>query len=170
MRRRALLAAMATLPLAGCGFQPLYGRARAVTPVGDSLNAVAIATIQDRSGQVLRNLLIDRMHIGGTPPVAPYLLSVALRERVIDLGIRKDAVATRGQIRFTASYALTRRVDGASLLSAGARSTASYNILPSEFGTTVTAEDARRRGLEVLANDIVTRLSAYFGRTDGPLG
>ncbi|MEC7397360.1 MAG: hypothetical protein VX639_09450, partial [Pseudomonadota bacterium] len=51
------LAVMATL--AGCGFRPLYGGSENAA-INSQLGAIRIATIEDRVGQKIHNLLLDR--------------------------------------------------------------------------------------------------------------
>ncbi len=169
IRCRAMLALLVVIGLAGCGFTPVYApEATALTgggriaPVQDQFALVHVDYIPDRNGQVLRNHLIDRLSLGAPREGSAYLLQIGLNERVIDLGIRKDAVATRAQIRYFSHYKLVQRNTGETLVSGQLRSTASYNILDSEFGTFVTADDARDRGLRDLGEQLVTRLALYF--------
>ncbi|MCM0018644.1 MAG: hypothetical protein NBV67_01485, partial [Tagaea sp.] len=76
--RRALSAALAAaFVLAGCGFEPLH-RTTARGSAADSLAAIRIDPIADRSGQILRNYLLDRLSPRGTPARPDYVLRVRL--------------------------------------------------------------------------------------------
>ncbi|MFM8988614.1 MAG: hypothetical protein ACKOUS_02890, partial [Alphaproteobacteria bacterium] len=58
-RRTALLLLAGALPvLAGCGFSPLYGRSEGGA-VAEELAKIRVLPIANRSGQVLRNHLLD---------------------------------------------------------------------------------------------------------------
>ena len=160
--------------VSGCGFKPVYGvhnRGDATAEqrkVSDQLAQVGVVTLPNRNGQVLRNLLIDRLYAGAPNAHFDYQVEVDLKETVIDLGIRRDAVATRGQIRYYAAWRLVDRETAQPLFSAEARSTSSYNILDSEFATLVSEDDARERGLRALSEQIVARLALYFQHNDAP--
>ena len=71
--RRAALSLLATLgaTLAGCNVRPLYGSsgASAGSPaVRDDLAAIDVQVIADRSGQILRGLLVQALSPDGRPP------------------------------------------------------------------------------------------------------
>lgn len=163
-RRRVLAAGLAAAGIAalgGCGFQPVYGRR---APVAAQLNEVAIALIPDRSGQRLRNLLIDRFYIRGRPAEPAYRLDIALAAVEERLGIQKDATATRAQLWMTAAYRLIDQVGDRIVLETQSRALVSYNLLTDPYATLVSRQDAFERGLVQLADDITSRLSLYFTR------
>jgi LPS-assembly lipoprotein len=78
-----------TAILSGCGFKPLYGTAGG-RDIPAELAKVEILPISDRSGQILRNGLIDKMNPGGRPTGAKYKLLVTFKIHKHNLGIRKD--------------------------------------------------------------------------------
>ena len=151
----------AVLTVSGCGFRPMYG---AAAPADERLNQVDILLIPDRSGQQLRNYLIDRMYLNGRPERPDYRLAVSLAERQLDLGIQKDATATRSQLIISASYALYSNADGRQLLGGSLRQLSSYNVLPSEYATLVAEQDARERSLRAVGDDIIQRLTVFFNQ------
>ena len=55
---------IATIIVAACGFQPLYGSSQGVLSgaVVENLAAVRITAIPDRVGQIVRNDLLDRLN------------------------------------------------------------------------------------------------------------
>lgn len=159
------LALVSALILAGCGFQPIHGeRSAASSP---ALAAIDIGLIPDRSGQMLRNELLQKMHPRGGISPAQFSLSVTLSESLQDLAIRKDEVATRANLIMIATFAVTARGDGKPAFTGSARSVNSYNILTSDFATLSAREDARRRAVGQLASSITQRLSVWLVQAGG---
>lgn len=153
---------VALLMLAGCGFQPVYGDlGSSQSSVAAELNRVAIANIPDRQGQVLRNRLIDRFYHAGRPKDPAYTLTVALRSYEVDLGIQKDATASRRQYDLYADYVLTDKT-GTELHKGTARSIVSYNKLSAQYGTLASRENAVERALQEVGEQITNRVSLYF--------
>lgn len=158
--------------LSACGFKPLYNTANQtdlkngqVTP----FTQIAIPNIPDRSGQYLRNKLLDQMG-GGAQNNDRYELRVsALREQITRLGIRKDASATRAQMLISTTLQLYDRYTGEIVLTRPLRATNSYNILNSQYTTQVSETYARERTLDSLADDIIRQIALFFNRTtDSP--
>jgi len=164
----AIVLAGALSVLAGCGFQPLYGKPGGASGIGatDQLAAVRVAPLPDRAGQQMHNLLRDRLNPQGQPIRPRYLLEVRLHELRENLGIRVDETATRANLTVVASFALRESGTGELLYRSDARSTNSFNILTSQFATDVAENDARERALRELADSIRTRLGIYFSRRD----
>lgn len=161
----AVLAVFLSLGLAGCGLRPVYGGGSDST-VASALNTVEISNIPDRSGQKLRNELIDRFYSDGRPADARYTLAVSgPKEVVFGIGIAKDATTTRGQMRVSTQFSLTDNFNpGVVLLHRTMTATVSYNTLGSQYTTLVTEEDARGQALRDLSDQIVTQLELYFTR------
>ena len=167
-----LLAAAALVALAGCGFKPLYGENGATGSPGVQswLSQVSINPIRSRTGQILRNELIDRMNPRGQPGGgASYSLVIRLNATKQELGIRRDETATRANLILTANFEMTERSSGAVILRGISRSITSYNILDNEYSTLVAERNAQARGADQLAQDITTRLALYFNRTKRPV-
>ncbi len=167
--RAALFAAVLVLLLSACGFRPMYGDLAAdsagSTVMYDAFSQVAVGNIPDREGQYLRNLLLDRLYVSGTPAAPAYKLSVGrIRERLRDLDITKSADATRGQLILRSRITLVDTQSGETVLDRDLRAVTSYNILSSQFTTRVSEENARKNALADLARQIETQLSLYFQR------
>ncbi len=160
-RAIALIAAGAAL--AGCGFQPLYGK-RDRGNVITEFAYVQVAPIKDRVGQRLRNELVQRLHAAGRSQVVKYRLVTELSESTSSLAVQKSALATRANLSMTASYMLLSAGDGSSLINASEVVTVSYNLLDSEFATLMAERDARKRAVVSLSEDIRVRLGIYFDR------
>jgi len=148
--------------LAACGFRPLYQNTNTLAGGATSLQQVWVANIPDRSGLRLRNALMDRFYHNGRPANPSYLLEVKLAENHRDVIIEKDDTTTRRQIVLSAEYRLldqnTRRVidDGA------LRATSAYNILPSQYTTLVTEDEARGNAIRDLADKMTLRLATVL--------
>lgn len=161
--KTVLRALMPLLLLAGsaCGLRPVYAPQASGGEVAEQLRTVQIANIPDRHGQELRNLLVDRLQ-GAGPEGAKYLLAVSISSTESELGIRKDATATRAQLSVKAPFTLTEIESGRKVLSGTSRSIVSYDILDAQYATLVSANNAYDRGLHDVSEDIATRLSLYF--------
>ncbi|MGB4100697.1 MAG: LPS assembly lipoprotein LptE [Alphaproteobacteria bacterium] len=152
------------LALTACGFHPLYATSGlGGKNVDAALGQVQIASIPNREGQELRNLLIDRLQHRGRPVEPQYDLTITLQESQSDLGIRTDATSARSQLAMTARYSLTARATAQPVLSAIATSTVGYNKLDAQYSNLAAQEDARRRALSEVSDQITSRLSLYFG-------
>jgi LPS-assembly lipoprotein len=158
----ALSLALACAGLSGCGFRPVYGSAGSMGGAAAQLSQVHIDTIPERNGQMLRNALIERMNVSGIPARPSHRLVIGLKEEELDLGIRRDATVTRGQIKMTATYELVDTATQAIVSRGTARSISSYNVVESDFGTFVSRGDAQSRALQDLGDDIALRIALYF--------
>ena len=164
MKRRALLVtapALACAWLAGCGFEPLYGRVGDASIV-DEFARIRILPISNRAGQILRNNLIDGLQPRGEPERAAYRLAIELVEPLPqDLGIsRTDAVV---RYSYTA-YATCRLFDaaGTEIWQGRASSSTSYEVSNSQFATLAGQSAARERVMEEIAIDVKAQLASVF--------
>lgn len=148
--------------LTGCGFTPIYGSA-GPSNISADLSTVQVARIKDRTGQQLRNLLLNRINPGGSPNKPNYRLSVQLSESKQELAIKKSEISTRANLTFTARFQLQGlgQFKGRTF-SGNAKIVTSYNILSSDFGTLATEQNARRRAVRELSDDITNRIAAYL--------
>ena len=146
--------------VAGCGFEPLH-RERPGTNVTQNLAAIRIEPIADRSGQILRNYLLDRLTPRGTPARPEFVLRVRLQEPRQTLALRRDDVISRVAYSASASFDLLdasgRRVAGGVV----SHST-DYEVTNSEFATLMSLQSARERVLELVSDDIRYQLASYF--------
>ncbi|HAU28695.1 MAG TPA: hypothetical protein DCW68_01095 [Rhodospirillaceae bacterium] len=159
MRRFAFILAFLA---SACGFHPVLQARPEGKAVPAEMSHIMVSGIPNRSGQILRNLLIDRF--GKTADNPTYILDITLAENIVNLGLKKDATATRAWLYLTSSFTLTRKSDGEILLHGPARASASYNILDSGYGSYITENDARKQALAVLSEGITRRLALHFDR------
>ncbi len=142
------------------------GNSGAVAPA--ELGSIRIAPIADRTGQILRNDLLDRLTPRGVPERPRYVLEVKLHENLRQLAIRPDETATRAELDFSAAYNLFTADRSAVIASGTASTRASYDILRQQFATVSAELDARRQAMRDLSERIRTRLSiALNQRTIG---
>ena len=159
------VAGAALMVVAGCGFQPIHGERSAASSAG--LANFDIALIADRTGQMMRNELLQQMQPRGAAASPRFVLGVKLTESLTDLAIRKDNVATRANLTLIAQFSVVSRSGGRLLFSGQAQSVNSYNILTSDFATLSARADARSRAVRQLALDIKERLAVWLVQTGG---
>lgn len=154
--------------LAGCGFRPLY---RKMGPDADgdrNLAEVRILNVKtnrrrdDRLGQKMHNLLLDRLNPSGRPARPLYTLETTLsvsRERT---GIKITEEATRARLTVSSGFVLRAVRGGKPLLTGAERSVNSYNIVDSEFASLKAENDAAERAVREISDSIRLRLSIFF--------
>ncbi len=158
---KLLAAVVAAGLLAACGFQPLYGGGKR-GPATTEMASIRIEPIADRSGQILRNHLLDGLNPYGRPAQPAYFLRITLNDSSSGIAVRKSEFPTRTSLRIGAVYTLTRADTGASIFSASSSIEGGYNILNSEFATLAAEQDVRERVLREVALDIEARLAVFF--------
>ncbi|HYD19449.1 MAG TPA: LPS assembly lipoprotein LptE [Patescibacteria group bacterium] len=158
------------LLVAGCGFKPMYGEHAGRFDAADARESgIEVANIPDRDGQYLRNQLIDRLNLKGRPGNAPYLLTVSpLRTELTNLGIRKDATATRAMLQTSATMTLTERATGQVVLTRDVKAVGGYNQLDNQFATLVSKSSVLSHMLEEMADTITTEIGLFFNRPGRP--
>lgn len=161
-----LLTTHVSLLTTSCGFTPLYGQhSGADYGNEDFLQHIAIDSIPNREGQYLRNALIDRFYRDGRPVDAPYILKINnLEIRRSDLDITQSSSTTREQMRLKADLVLVDKITGENLLERRLSSTASYNVLESEFATRISRQEGQDNALLGMASQIEAQLVLYFQR------
>ena len=132
--------------------------------VADRLARVEIANIPDRSGQKMRNLLIDRLYHDHRPVKPEYRLDVLLDAGGQTLAVQKDATASRGQWTATATYRLVHIATGKVVFTGSSRALPGYNISYYQWASQVSEESALDRGIEYVADEISARVALYFAR------
>lgn len=165
MARKFLLSLVLIPFLSACGFTPMYATSGKTSTVKSDLSQIEIGIIPDRSGQFLRNELIDRFYTGGYPATPKYALSVnPITERITDFDITVASEATRQQIKLSTTIRLTDVETNKNILTRSVTSITSNNILESEFSTIITEQSARDAALNDLARQIERQLALYFSK------
>ena len=158
--------ALVAMMLAGCGFQPLYATRHIEGDTAqnafEAFRGISISQIEDREGQLLRNQLSRLIHPSGRSGIVTHSLDVKLKESKTSLAVARSAVASRANIRVTASYTLVPFDKDAASLKGTVTATSGYNIFRSEFQTLSAENGARERALKDIAEQIRLRLAAQL--------
>jgi len=153
--------------MSGCGFEPLYGpKWTGDSYVENQLAEVKIALIPDREGQILRNHLLDKLNAAGEPTFPQAYLHVSLVLDKVSVSVRRDGTTQRFNVVATAEITLKDQNRKKTLYNDTIKHVTSYSIgeLTAEFGyASLTSEaDAKKRVLELLANEIKLMLATYY--------
>jgi LPS-assembly lipoprotein len=157
------LVLLAPLLVSACGFHPLYAGGKG-DAVASKMADVAIGNIPDRSGQILRNNLLDRMHPKGESGETRYSLSVALSEARSDLGLQRDASSTYARLYVYARFTLQDQKTGELLLDQTSTVITSFSLPSGGFVNLVSEADARDRALAEISDEIATRIAVFLRR------
>jgi LPS-assembly lipoprotein len=152
------------LTLAACGFEPLYGDRTDAAATEDILAFVGVPPIANRTGQMVRIELTNRLTPTRPSPPSRYTLNVKLTRSKTSLAVKNDASATRANLTITASFKLLLNSDSTVLTKGSVRSVNGYDILLTDFATMSAEADARRRGAKDISDGIVDRLAIYMAR------
>ena len=162
MKRLAFLLAAATLT-GSCGLRPVYsGGSSGATAT--FLTSVAVQPIDGgRTGWLLRAALADRL---GEPATGDkrYRLEVEVDDDLTSFGIRGDTAVTRERRTIRARYRLVENATGQVLVDATAGSDAGIDVVSSDVATLAAEQTAAERLAQVVADQIVARLSLFASR------
>ena len=154
---------VAVLSVSGCQLQPLYSGGSS-GQVATTLSSVTVAPIEGQVGWLVYNKLKDRLAATGSGE-ARYRLDIELDDDIVGLGIRGDRAVTRERRSLRARYQLVDVSTGAVVLDATAGSDAGIDVVSSEYATVAAEQTAAERLSDVVADQIVARLSLYAART-----
>lgn len=157
-----LTLALPLLPLAACGFQPLYGKAEVGVDVRDQLAAIDIEVPRGRLGQDLKTALTDDLNPGAITVPRRYALSVSLGRTTDALAIQLDATITRYDLTLDAAFSLREQGANQAIYRNKVRRVASYNVSREPYATQVAEEDADRRAAVEVSRQIAVLLTVYF--------
>jgi len=168
IRRRNVILLAAALTLAACGFRPLYGTASIPEGAANAFAAVRIDAIpptndSDRIGYLVSNALDEALHKPGLKAEAKHRLKVALADERRGLAIQDDASITRYNYRLTADWALVALGSDKAVAQGRAETTASYNVVDSEYATLAARKDAEERAAREIAEQIKLKIAVALG-------
>ena len=132
------------------------------------LERVEIASIADRTGQLLRHELTRRFKPRGSPGPDLYTLTVSLSEETEGIGLRIDETATRINLSLTARFAVRDKATGLTRFQGTEMSVNGYNVLRSDFATVHARADARQRAITRIAEGITRRVSIWILQSSQP--
>ncbi|MFC5739104.1 LPS assembly lipoprotein LptE [Sinirhodobacter huangdaonensis] len=154
-RRTFLLLAAAAL--AGCGFTPAYGPQGGGTKLLGRVQTDSPATRDDFA---LIRRLSERL---GPLETAQYRLAYTVRTEALGQAITPSNATTRYSLSGTVDYTLHDIGTDAVLLTGKVASFTSWSATGTVVATDAAEEDAHRRLMSMLADQIVTRLLAQAG-------
>jgi LPS-assembly lipoprotein len=158
--RIALVAAAALAALAGCTVQPLYGTTPSGQAVATSIARIAIAPVDTRVAQQVRNALIFKLD-GGTEPTNPtYNMDLVVNVSQTALGVTPIESAPSYSLTVSVTYEIKSAATGKIILRDVSRGSASYNRTMQEYGNQRAELDAENRAAEVAAEDVRLHLAA----------
>jgi LPS-assembly lipoprotein len=99
-------AALGVLPLAACGFHPLYGSSATGPGIAGTLSEIYVEPIPDRVGYQLRNNLLDLFNATGHADDAAYRLKLTLNEEEQAVALQTNTNITRYNYTLKAHYEL----------------------------------------------------------------
>ena len=152
--RRAVLFALAALPLAGCGFAPAFGTNG---PAEGLLGAVRIDDPDGKDAFDLVERLEERLGRGG---VARYARGYPIETRRVGGAVSAGGAINRYNLMGAVDFALSDQGTGQALTAGRVENFTSWSTTASSLATESAEADARRRLMRLLADQIVTRLIA----------
>ncbi|MGH2341303.1 LPS assembly lipoprotein LptE [Segnochrobactraceae bacterium EtOH-i3] len=174
--RRALLAGLGA-GLAGlvsaCTVQPLHGSAPsastvagegadALPPTGE-LSRVELQSPRNRVEQQFTNELSFRLTGGANAPKPAYALRFTLTKSESAISIERTIDTPAAYLLYlTVSFVLSDIETGRTLMMGSTFATASYDFSDQRFANQRAVINAEDRAAKVMANDVATRLAAYF--------
>ena len=150
--RRLFLSSL--LALTACGFTPAYGPGGGATALRGQ---VAIAVPQDKLAYDLASRLEERLGHATTPH---WRLDPVITTDRIGVGITDANAVTRYNVTGAVEWSLVTLADGAVAAKGRAESFTSYSATGSTVATLAAETDASTRLMQILADQIVTRLIA----------
>ncbi len=150
--RRLLL--LALLPLAACGFEPVYGTG---TAAQNMLGKIEVQVVKGRNGFELRDRLIERLGSVGTD--APFALSFKTTITSDDLTISDDSDVTRFTLQGVTEFRVIDKDTKSIAYQNTVTSNTAYSATSGTYPTSIAERDANVRLNRDLADKIVTLLS-----------
>ncbi|MFA7432936.1 MAG: LPS assembly lipoprotein LptE [Gemmobacter sp.] len=152
--RRTLILSLAALPLAGCGYAPAHAPGGRAAGLHGSVGAEAPT---DRQGYDLVERLEQRLGRAAAPR---WLLAYRIETMPVGAGITRTGAITRYTLTGNATYRLTESATGAEVTAGRVEGFTSWSAAGSTVATLAAEQDAHRRLMHILADQIVTRLTA----------
>ena len=145
------------LALAACGFTPAYGPGG---PAARIQSSISVADPGDKNAFDLVERLEERL---GRPKADRFDLTYSIKTTVVGVGITPDNAITRYNLNGVVDWALTNRTSGSRVAGGQVKSFTSYSATGSTVAGLAAQEDAARRLMRILADQITARLLATSG-------
>jgi len=152
--RRTLLTLLAALPLAACGFAPVYGPGGS----GNALRGqIGFAAPDTRLGFILVGRLEERL---GRGDGGTYALAWDLETSQRDLAITDANTITRVNLTGTLRFRVTEVATDTQVQAGSVSTFTAYSTTGSPVSTSAARRDAEDRLMIALADQLVSRLLA----------
>ncbi|MDR1691681.1 MAG: LPS assembly lipoprotein LptE [Rickettsiales bacterium] len=159
MKKLAVFAVM--IILSACGWTPVYSQGD--NGIIKETEQIAIAPLDGKSGIIAREKLRDQLSPYGLTNNPKYSLTFSnMKVTYEKRGIRPDGTPTWGTVITVVDFKLTQLSDNKVLIEEKEYAFTSYNILDNVYSATVAEEQAAIRGAKMIADQIATRIMAYF--------
>lgn len=152
-----------TIPLAGCGFTPMY----AENGVSPGLSSIQVVAPEGRVGFLLREDLDDELAHDKSAPAA-WRLSLDVGQVRDPRGLRQDNTAERYEVQVTVKYTLTEVATGKIATTGTVTSEVSYDAADQPYAGIAAREDTQRRAASDAARRIRLALSTWLAKRDAP--
>jgi LPS-assembly lipoprotein len=152
--RRTILALLAALPAAACGFAPAYG------PGGPARGLTGRVALDDPGNKDAFDLVGRLEERLGRAEAPAYRLSYTISVGAVGLGVTQTGSITRYHYTGTVTYTLRQLSDDKVVASGTERNFTSYSASGTVVSTAASERDARTRLMRILADQIVTALIA----------
>jgi len=129
--------------------------------------AIYVEELRTRIGQKLRNQLIYDFSGVNQSDAAPYHLSISLNRSLAGGLVQSTTEALAETVTLNAEYTLTDSATGTVVHGGSSFSRATYDKGAALFANQRALRDAEDRAAIELAQDIRTRIAAYFASKQG---
>lgn len=148
--------------IAGCGFTPLLAPSYDETVVPALLASIKVDRIPNRSGQELRNFLLERFSNENNTPFH-YRLAVQLDIIHQQVGIQKDATTKRMRLVVTVFYQLYDIKTGKQLTQKIFKTYSSFNFVDQAFySNTISRKAGVTAALRTIADMIKLEIAQFL--------
>ncbi|GLS85901.1 hypothetical protein GCM10010873_08750 [Cypionkella aquatica] len=145
------------LALVACGFTPAYGPNG---PAQGIQTSIRVADPTDKNAFDLVERLEERL---GRPQNQRFNLTYTIKTTAVGVGITPDNAITRYNLNGVIDWALINRATDARVTGGQVTSFTSYSAIGSTVAGLAAQEDAARRLMRILADQITARLLATSG-------
>ncbi|WP_435164678.1 LPS assembly lipoprotein LptE [Falsirhodobacter sp. 1013] len=157
-RRTLLASGLGLLGLAACGFTPAYAPG---APATGLQGAFRMAEPDDKAGFDFVQRMEERL---GRDIDPRYDLTYVITTDTVGIGSKRDNTTTRYNITGSVDWGVVDRDSGARLTGGKVTNFTSYSATGSTLASLSAQEDAQYRLMRILADQIVTQLTATAGR------
>ena len=155
--RRHLLALILALPLAGCGFSPVYAPGAPANALAGRIEADAP---NSRDSFIFVTEFETRM---GRPEAPAYRLTYQIATQRYDLAVTTEGAILRYNLTGQITWSLIDIGTGKTLTSGTVSSFTGSAATTSTVAAQTAEDNARRRLMQILATQIVTKITATAG-------